>query len=208
MNPIDQIITENAIEHESDKCLVRAVDNALGNIDIPKADILASSGLTMKADLQLVSALIDTVRVHPQARGAAVTLPHVSPVQVAQAAPVPVPAIKNRVLAISLAATVLALTGATAYYYRALEESKANTVRIETLFSLKEAERLKSEQSLQEITKTATAAIVSTGASVNEFKSATGDFLIKSEAMAKEIAALRAENAALKAAAVPPPAAK
>ena len=187
MKTVDQILTANQIEHESDKCLVRVIGQALANPNAAKSVLLDASGLTLKADLQLASAMIETVKTKadPVATLAA------SEAAAVQRAP------RNLALAISLVISLLALSGTVVAYLNVAKESKGRGAKIVELEQSSQTQQEISRKEFVALSEKTTAALSAAGVSVSEFKIVTGDFITKSEVMTKQIAELRAENTLL-----------
>ena len=190
MKTLDQILTANHIEHESDKCLVRVIGQALANPNTAKSVLLDASGLTLKADLQLASAMIETVKTMPDS-AATVATPSASDAAAIQRAP------RNLALAISLVISLLALSGTVVAYLNVAKESKGRGAKIVELEQSSQTQQEISRKEYLALSEKTTAALSAAGVSVSEFKIVTGDFITKSEVMTKQIAELRAENTLL-----------
>ncbi|MCX6939717.1 MAG: hypothetical protein NTX09_03085 [Verrucomicrobia bacterium] len=190
MKTVDQILTANHIEHESDKCLVRVIGQALANPNTAKSVLLDASGLTLKADLQLASAMIETVKTMPDS-AATVATPSASDAAAIQRAP------RNLALAISLVISLLALSGTVVAYLNVAKESKGRGAKIVELEQSSQTQQEISRKEYLALSEKTTAALSAAGVSVSEFKIVTGDFITKSEVMTKQIAELRAENTLL-----------
>jgi hypothetical protein len=190
MKTLDQILTANHIEHESDKCLVRVIGQALANPNTAKSVLLDASGLTLKADLQLASAMIETVKTMPDS-AATVATPPASDAAAIQRAP------RNLALAISLVVSLLALSGTVVAYLNVAKESKGRGAKIVELEQSSQTQQEISRKEYLALSEKTTAALSAAGVSVSEFKIVTGDFITKSEVMTKQIAELRAENTLL-----------
>jgi hypothetical protein len=190
MKTVDQILTANHIEHESDKCLVRVIGQALANPQAAKSVLLDASGLSLKADLQLASAMIETVKSRPDP-AATVATPSASDAAAIQPAP------RNLALAISLVISLLALSGTVVAYLNVAKESKGRGAKIVELEQSSQTQQEISRKEYVALSEKTTAALSAAGVSVSEFKIVTGDFITKSEVMTKQIAELRAENTLL-----------
>ena len=197
MKTVDQILTANHIEHESDKCLVRVIGQALANPQAAKSVLLDASGLSLKADLQLASAMIETVKSRPDP-AATVATPSASDAAAIQRAP------RNLALAISLVVSLLALSGTVVAYLNVAKESKGRGAKIVELEQSSQTQQEISRKEYVALSEKTTAALSAAGVSVSEFKIVTGDFITKSEVMTKQIAEFRAENTLLKSVATPP----
>ena len=190
MKTVDQILTANHIEHESDKCLVRVIGQALAKPNAAKSVLLDASGLTLKADLQLASAMIETVKSRPEPV-ATVATPAASDAAAVQRAP------RNLALAISLVISLLALSGTVVAYLNVAKESKGRGAKIVELEQSSQTQQEISRKEYVALSEKTTAALSAAGVSVSEFKIVTGDFITKSEVMTKQIAEFRAENTLL-----------
>ena len=65
MKSIDEILIEHRIEAESDRNLVRVIGRAAAYPKASRASLLEHSGISMTADLQLASAMVDAIQCAP-----------------------------------------------------------------------------------------------------------------------------------------------
>jgi hypothetical protein len=193
MKTVEAILASNQIEHESDKCLVRVIGEVLTNPGVPKSELLEASGLTLKADLQLASAMIETVKAvsRPLALGE-------TPIT-STTPPQPQPARGSPALAIALLVSLVVLSGTAVAYFNTSAESKGRGARIAELESSLQMQQDLHTKEYATLSAKTTAALSTAGVSAAEFKTATGDYLVKADSLAKEVAEMRAENARLKA---------
>ena len=168
MKTVDQILTANHIEHESDKCLVRVIGQALAKPNAAKSVLLDASGLSLKADLQLASAMIETVKSRPDP-AATVATPPASDAAAIQRAP------RNLALAISLVISLLALSGTVVAYLNVAKESKGRGAKIVELEQSSQTQQEISRKEYVALSEKTTAALSAAGVSVSEFKIVTGD---------------------------------
>ena len=196
MNPVDKILSKNQIEHESDKCLVRLIERAVTRPDLPNESILEGSGLSLKADLQLATAMIEVVK------SASASVPSVAP-KLSDGPEANPKKAGVTVVYVALFASLILLAGASGAYFTAASELKSRGAKVAELERALQTQQENSSRKLADLSEKASVAMNSTSASVSDFTEKTEAYLKKADSMAKEIAALKAQNEVLKATVTP-----
>jgi hypothetical protein len=186
MKSIDEILIEHRIEAESDRNLVRVIGRAAADPKASRASLLEHSGISMTADLQLASAMVDAIQCAP--------------------APVPaaIPAPRPTALIVALGLALLAVGGLTAAFIGEVNTAREKAAKIALLETQFAAQKEMTAREISALADKTSAALTSSGASFAAVTTVTADYAARTEALLKEIASLKAETARLKT--VPSPA--
>lgn len=188
MKSIDEILSEHRIESESDRNLVRVIGRAAADPKASRASLLEHSGISMAADQQLASAMIDAVQSATTGPGSAV-----------------IPARPPTALLVALGFSLLAVGGTTSAFIVERNASAEKTAKITLLETQFAAQKDATTKDLSALADRAASALASSGASLDAVNTVSNEFSKKTNALLAEIAALKAETARLKALPSPTP---